>query len=266
MPTAAKNKVTKREQGGITPAQKRQAMLAKLSPDLATSATPPGEAPIRNLLPRVIIDGASGISPAKFFNRDTEETADSLDMTILAVRWHRMWYKEEFSDEGGAPTCVSVDGKQGFAQNHDDVEEFGVGGECAKCPMRGRNRGECNLRAAIFATTSDFKSDVVMIDLPPTSVFPLQKYLQTQEMSGFTYPFEYKTHIDFIQKKSGEYTTWRINPEESATNGDEEVLEAMGELQKIGPMLRNPDILAREPESVVDAEVSSVFDDDLAFE
>ena len=258
-------KLTKKE--GVTSlAERRAAMYAKLSPDLATSSTPPGEAPIRNLLPRVIIDGASGMSQAKFFNKDTEETVAELECTILAVRWHRMWYKVDFSDEGSPPACVSVDNKNGFAQSHEDVVEFGVGGDCASCPMRGRDRGQCQQRAAIFATTNDFDSEVIMVDLPPTSVFPLRKFLQTQEMSGYTYPFEYKSKIGFTQKKTGEYTTWRIDPAMVAPAEDNEALASMELLTKIGPMLRNPEQLRRDNADVVDAEVSSVFDADIDFE
>ena len=246
-------------------AEKREAMLKKLSPDLSSSSTPPGEAPIRDLLPRVIIDGASGMSQAKFFNRDTEETVSELGCTILAVRWHRSWYKEEFSDEGGAPSCVSSDSKRGFARSHEDVETYGVGGECAKCPMRGRDRGQCQQRAAIFAVSEDFDSDIFMVDLPPTSVFPLQRYLQTREMKGYSHPFMYHTKIGFVQKKSGEYTTWRIDPQAGDDLSDTDLVSAMTQLESIGPMLKNVDQLSGRGESLIEAEVSSAFDDDLEF-
>ena len=232
--------------------------MNSLPANLRTSSTPPGESPLRNILPRIILDGAIGESRPKWVNKQAEKNWDILHGVILKVNWPRLWYKESYKGAGSnsPPDCSSHDSINGNA-SAEVRSEYGVGGACETCPMK--EDGSCHSRAYLYALIDEMAEEgPVLLDLPRTAVFPVRRYLDKwkSRVGEDFQPFLIETEFDFVKRNPKEgYASWTV--ELNAINPSERWKASMVELQKISGIINDPDLVSSstgnfEPEYEVD--------------
>ena len=102
-----------------------------------------------------------------------EEAVKELKGIIVMTKMQRVYWAQEFSGGGDPPDCYSADGLVG----HGDP-----GGQCAKCPWaqfgsaEKSNAQACQARRLVFMLMENSALPVV-VNVPPTSLKPLKKYL-----------------------------------------------------------------------------------------
>ena len=108
-----------------------------------------------------------------------DETGKALDCVIIERKPVKGWWKEPFSGTGAPPDCTAGDNIHGVPISIQVQQEFGVGGECAQCPMnewgsaRGpdgeQRRGKACRQITRLFLICGTEQMPVLLNVPPSS-------------------------------------------------------------------------------------------------
>lgn len=122
---------------------------------------------------------------------DTEHRA-SLDGVIVFQRLTRAYWTNPNPTEGTPPDCSSPDATIGYGTPGDALRAESKG--CAECPMSafgsapGDKQGQaCKLTREVYLLTTESDPLPVLLNVPPTSLGPVRKFLVDLAKRGQSY-------------------------------------------------------------------------------
>lgn len=119
-------------------------------------------------------------------------SARELEGIIIYKKKSRVWFENPEPQEGAQPDCFSDDNEHGVCASAE-LKAGGIGGLCADCPLsqfgsdpKGGGGQACKQMEQLFIVRKNSYLPL-MLNLPPTSLKPMKKFLLRLASSGIPY-------------------------------------------------------------------------------